>query len=102
MSHPGCKKAPTCKTLCDNVEIFSKDHKRVFVKYNVDDVMWEGGTTKALKKPLGNSCGCYQIINNTVNYYQTLFNIALILEQASNYDNFLREQINNENVTWMK
>ena len=46
--------------------------------------------------------GWYQTINNTVHYYQKLFNIALILEQVSNYNNLLREQLNIEKVAWMK
>ena len=35
--------------------------------------------------------GQNQTINNAVHYYKMSFNIALILEQVSNYDNLLRE-----------
>ena len=35
-------------------------------------------------------------INNIVCYYQTPFNIAVIIEQMSNYNNVLREQENIE------
>ena len=35
----------------------------------------------------------HQTINNVVCCYQTPFNIALILEQVSNYNNVLREQV---------
>ena len=37
--------------------------------------------------------GRHQMINNTVCYYQTPCNTALIVKQLSNYDNMLREQI---------
>ena len=47
-------------------------------------------------------CGWCQTINNTVHYYQKLFNIALILELASNYNKSLREQMSMEKVSWMK
>ena len=40
--------------------------------------------------------GWCQTINNTARYYQTLFIIAFILEQVSNYDIFLREQVKME------
>ena len=40
--------------------------------------------------------GWYQIINKTVHYYQTAYDIALILEQVSNYNILLREQIEKE------
>ena len=40
--------------------------------------------------------GWHQTVNNVVSYYKTLFNIALILEQVSNYNNVLREQANVE------
>ena len=46
--------------------------------------------------------GWCQTINNAVYYYQTLFSIALILEQVSNYNNLLREQMNMEKDTCMK
>ena len=36
------------------------------------------------------------MINNTVNYYQTPYDIALIVEQLSNYNIMLREQIEME------
>ena len=38
--------------------------------------------------------GLCQTINNTVCYYQMPFSIALILEQVSNCNNLLREQVN--------
>ena len=38
--------------------------------------------------------GLHQTVNNEAHYYKTLFNIALILEWAPNYNNFLREQAN--------
>ena len=40
--------------------------------------------------------GWFQMINNTVHYYQTPCNIALIVEQLSNYNSLLREQIETE------
>ena len=46
--------------------------------------------------------GWYETINNAVLYYQTTFNIALILEQVMNYNNLSREQMNIEKVTCMK
>ena len=36
--------------------------------------------------------GWHQTVNNAVCYYQTPINVALILEQESNYNNILREQ----------
>ena len=36
--------------------------------------------------------GSHQKANSVECYYQTLFNIALILEQVQNYNNVLREQ----------
>ena len=38
-------------------------------------------------------CGCYQRINNTVCFYQTSFNIDVILGQNSDYNNVLKEQV---------
>ena len=35
--------------------------------------------------------GWHQTVNNAVCYYQTTFNTAFILEQASSYNNVLRE-----------
>ena len=46
--------------------------------------------------------GWYHTINNTVCYCQMPFNIALILEQASNHNNLLREQINMENSSCIR
>ena len=46
--------------------------------------------------------GWHQTISNTVHYYQTPFNIALILEQVSNYNNLLREQTNTEKASWIR
>ena len=40
--------------------------------------------------------GSHQTVNNIVCYYQTPLNISLILEQVSNYNNMLREQVNME------
>ena len=44
-------------------------------------------------------CGWHQTINNTVFYYQAAFNIDVILEQVSNYNNVLREQVNMEKAS---
>ena len=38
----------------------------------------------------------HQIINDTVHCYQTPYNVALIVEQLSNYNVLLREQIETE------
>ena len=38
--------------------------------------------------------GWYETINNTVHYYQTYFNIAVIIDQISDYNYLLREQAN--------
>ena len=46
--------------------------------------------------------GCHHIINNAVHYYQTPYDIALILEQVSNYNILLREQIQTEKETFAK
>ena len=35
-----------------------------------------------------------QTVNKTVYYYQTPFNVALILEKVSNYNDVLIEQVN--------
>ena len=43
----------------------------------------------------------FQKINNTAHYYQTPFNITLILEQMSNHNNLLREQMNMEKGSYM-
>ena len=43
-------------------------------------------------------CGWCETIDNTVFYHQTPFNVAVILEQLSNYNNVLREQANMEKV----
>ena len=40
--------------------------------------------------------GRCETIHNTVFYHQTPFNIAVIIEQLSNYDKILREQANME------
>ena len=40
--------------------------------------------------------GWYETINNAVCYYQTPFNVAVIIEQISNYNKILREQANME------
>ena len=37
--------------------------------------------------------GLYQMVNNTVYYCQTPYNVALIVEQLSSYNSMLREQI---------
>ena len=37
--------------------------------------------------------GWCQMVNNTVHYYQTPYNISLIVEKLSNYNSILREQI---------
>ena len=37
--------------------------------------------------------GWCQMINDAVHYYQTPYNIALIVEQLSNYNSMLRGQI---------
>ena len=47
-------------------------------------------------------CGWHQTINNTVCYYQTPYDIALILEQVSNYNILLREKIEMEKDTSTK
>ena len=46
--------------------------------------------------------GWYQMINNTANYYQTPYNIALIVHQLSNYNSLLREQIKTEEDALIK
>ena len=38
----------------------------------------------------------YEIINNTVHYFQAPYNIALIVEQLSNYNVLLRKKNQNE------
>ena len=40
--------------------------------------------------------GWYQKINNAVCYCQRPFNVAVLIEQISNYNNALREQANME------
>ena len=40
--------------------------------------------------------GWFQTTNNAVFYYQTHFNTVVILEQVSNCDNLLREQMSTE------
>ena len=40
--------------------------------------------------------GWYQTVNNTACYYQTPCNIAVIVEQLSNYNRMLREKIEME------
>ena len=44
----------------------------------------------------------FPTINNTVYYYQTPFNVALILEQPSNYNVVLREKMEMKKSTFMK
>ena len=41
----------------------------------------------------------HQTINNTVCYYQTLFDISLILEQVSNCNDLLREKIKTDKAS---
>ena len=41
-------------------------------------------------------------INNTVHYYQTPFNVALILDQVSNHNNLLIEQMNTEKASCIR
>ena len=70
VSPPGCKKTPIYKLICENVECFSKHYKRNFEKYNINDIMWGGGTTEALKKSLGDTKltdGCALIVSNELN-----------------------------------
>ena len=40
--------------------------------------------------------GWHHAINKTVRYYQTPFNLALILKEVSTYNNFLRDQVSME------
>ena len=47
-------------------------------------------------------CEWHQKINDAVHCNQTPFNIALILEQTSNYNIVSREKMSMEKVTWMK
>ena len=44
----------------------------------------------------------HKIFNNTVHYYQMPFDIALTLEQVSNYDVLLIEQMSMEKITRTK
>ena len=39
--------------------------------------------------------GCYQTKNNTLCYYQTDFNISVILGQPSDGNDMLKEQVDN-------
>ena len=64
------QKTPIYKLICDNIEIFSENYKQNFEKYNINDVMWGGGTTEALKKSLGDTeltDGCALIVSNELN-----------------------------------
>ena len=38
--------------------------------------------------------GWHETIDNAVHYYQTHFNVSVIVEQISNYNNVLREEAN--------
>ena len=44
--------------------------------------------------------GRCQIVNNSVYYYQTLYNVDLILKQVSNHNNVLRVQRFMEKSVW--
>ena len=46
--------------------------------------------------------GWCQMVNGTVHYFQMPFNLAIIVEQLSNYDMLLREQIELENIGIVK
>ena len=37
--------------------------------------------------------GCFQIVNDAAHFFQTPYNIAVMLEQSSNYNTLLREKI---------
>ena len=53
-------------------------------------MVFENITDKTMKeKKMKN--WCYEIINNAEFYYQTAFNIAVILGQLSDYNNALKE-----------
>lgn len=47
-------------------------------------------------------CGWFQIVNCAVHYFQTPFNVALIIEQLSNYNMLLRENIKIDKDCFMK
>ena len=46
--------------------------------------------TELIKKASSIKHGWHQTINDTVNFYQTPFDISVILEYYSNYNNLLR------------
>ena len=52
------------------MECFSKHCKCNFTKCSINDIIWEGGTTEALKKSLGDTNltdGCALITSNELN-----------------------------------
>ena len=49
-------------------------------------------------KAINMTYGWCHMVNNTVHYYQNHYNIALIIEQLSNYNSVLREQIEMEGM----
>ena len=46
--------------------------------------------------------GWHQAFNNSVHHCQTPYDVALILQQVSNCDVLLKEQMSMEKVAWMK
>ena len=62
-----------------------------------DDVAMENNMS-SITKSISMKHGWNQRINHIVCCCQTPFNIALILEQALNDNNLLREQMNVENI----
>ena len=58
--------------------------------------------TKKIKIANSVNHGWYQTTNKTVCYCQTPFNVAVILEQVSNYDNVLRDQVDMEKATCVR
>ena len=63
-----------------------------------DTVMENSETPMKIESNM--KCGWCQTVNNTVCYCQTPHNIAVILEQVTNYNALLRETMSMKKTTW--
>ena len=67
-----------------------KESRKIFKTRNITIIIKQWKITRNKKKASRMKHGWCQTTNNTVCCYQSPFNIALILEQVSNYNSLLR------------
>ena len=67
-------------------------------KHNNSVTEMENNAEKITKANSAKHVWC-QTINNAVHHYQTLLNIALIIEQVSNHEHALRDKVSIKKAT---